>query len=200
MESLASPRERQRTEVRRAVLDAAARLLAEEGAEALSMRRLAERSGYTVPTLYHRFDHKLGLVEAVLDEAFAPLVTELERVPRGPDAVRHVARLVRTFVEFGLRRPVEYQLLMIPVSGGMPTPRSIERARGLLDEALQELAFQGRLRSTDPEHAAQVIWVMTHGLISLPSQRPEIDWRDDLCERAVESVLHGLVRPRGAAE
>ena len=200
MESVATRRERQRTEVRRAVLDAAARLLAEEGAGALSMRRLAEHSGYTVPTLYHRFDHKLGLVEAILDDAFAPLVVELERVPRGSDAVRHVARLVRTFVEFGLRRPVEYQLLMIPVSGGLPTPRSIERARELLDEALQMLASQGRLRSADPEHAAQVIWVMTHGLISLPSQRPEIDWTDDLCQQAVESILHGMIRPRGAAE
>jgi len=200
MESVVARREQQRTAVRRAVLDAAARLLAEEGAEALSMRRLAEQSGYTVPTLYHRFGHKLGLIEAVLDEAFAPLVRDLERVPRGRDPVRHVARLVRVFVEFGLRKPVEYQLLMVPVSGGMPTPASVERAREFLDEALQELAREGRLRGTKPEHAAQVIWVVTHGLISLPTQRPEIDWSDDLCRQAVEGVLHGLVASRGGGE
>ena len=81
----ASRATRAREGARPAILAAAGALLAEEGAESLSMRRLAERSGYTVPTISTHFGDKLGLVEAVLAEVFAELVRELEGLPRGDD-------------------------------------------------------------------------------------------------------------------
>ena len=60
-------RARQREDARRAILDATEALLLEAGSDGFSMRRLAERCGYTTPTIYHYFDSKeaygLDLIE-----------------------------------------------------------------------------------------------------------------------------------------
>jgi len=64
-------RERQRGEARRTILDAAGEIVMEEGAEAFSMRRLAARCGYTLPTIYHHFGDKQGLIAALLELRFA---------------------------------------------------------------------------------------------------------------------------------
>jgi len=188
-------REQQRNEVRASILAAAQALIADQGADALSMRRLAERCGYTVPTLYHHFGGKLGLVEAVLDEVFRELVSGLRAIAGGHDPVARLRAMLRCFVDFGLRVPVHYRLLMTPVSDAIPMPPSLEEARALLDRALEALAREGRLREPDPAKAAQVIYVATHGLISLPSQRTDIAWAEDLVEVALEAILSGLVAP-----
>jgi len=193
-------RPRRRGRVRAAILASAPELLAEQGVGALSMRRLADRCGYTVPTLYHHFGDKLGLVEAVLDEVFGGLVEALRDLPDppGPEPGARLRALVRCFVAFGLRVPVHYQLLMTPVADAIPMPSSVEQARALLDDALAGAAHEGWLRDVDPARAAQVIYVTTHGLVSLPSQRPDIDWADDLVEATIDGLLHGLVAPAGA--
>ncbi|WP_199806285.1 TetR/AcrR family transcriptional regulator [Streptomyces sp. MUSC 125] len=52
---------------RAAVLDAAARLFAEHGVEAVSMDQVAEAAGVGKGTLYRRFGDKSGLAGALLD-------------------------------------------------------------------------------------------------------------------------------------
>src|SRR3972149_293778 len=74
-------RPRQREQARRAILDATEALLLEAGSDGFSMRRLAERCGYTTPTIYHYFEDKPALIDALLEGRFAGL---LRRVRRGP--------------------------------------------------------------------------------------------------------------------
>ena len=193
MQASESRRERQRSEVRRAIVDAAGSLIDEDGADGLSMRRLAARCGYTVPTVYHHFGDKDGVIDAVVDEAFVPLVAELEAVVPGADPVDYVRALVATFVAYARAVPGHYALLMVPRAEGRPHPPAVERAREILLAALTRLGEAGCLRGVDPEAAAQVVWVVTHGLIALPAQRPDLEWEEDLCDLALESVLHGLV-------
>jgi AcrR family transcriptional regulator len=50
------------------ILDAALRLMSEQGASAASMRQLAAAAGLNVATLYHYFPSKADLVRAVLEE------------------------------------------------------------------------------------------------------------------------------------
>ena len=70
----AQRREQQRSDARRAILAAAESILVEDGYEQFSMRRLAERCGYTAPTIYHYFGDKLGLLDAVLETRFRELL------------------------------------------------------------------------------------------------------------------------------
>src|SRR5574338_102872 len=75
-----------RPSAREAVLAAAEALLLEGGVEAVSIRRVTARCGYTAPTIYHHFGDKTGLVDAVLERRFARMLEVMHGIPRGDDA------------------------------------------------------------------------------------------------------------------
>jgi AcrR family transcriptional regulator len=192
-------RRRRRAEARRPELVAPQSLAVEGGAEAFSMRRLADRCGYTAPTIYHHFGDKPGLIRELMEERFGRLLERLRRVPRAADPAEYLRDLARAFVRFGLGHPTHYQLLTTPYPGAADPPESAEQARAFLEEPLARLARQGRLRITDVEAVVQSLWALTHGVISLQIHRPDYPWSGELLEVALEVFLHGLLRPRAPA-
>ncbi len=192
----AQRRLRQRQEARRAILDATQSLLVEGGFDRFSMRRLADRCGYTAPTLYYYFGDKRGLLDALLEERFATLLRRLRRVPASDDPVERLRQLVLAFVRFGLKNPEHYRLLMTPrAEGTAPPPPSAEKCMALFRDPMQALQEAGRLRVDDLEAARQIVWVTLHGLISLRNGRPNHDWASNLDVLAVEGTLRGLIQP-----
>jgi len=187
---------RQREEARRAILDASEALLLEGGHERLSMRRLAEACGYTAPTIYHYFEDKQGVIDALLEERFARLLRTLRRVPSSEDPLDRLRQLTLAFVRFGLRNPTHYQLLMTPHAPGDGEVRSpsAEKCLALLEEVMSSLEQDRRLRVEDRRVALQTVWAAVHGLISLRSGRPDQQWSRNLPEVAIDVVLRGLVR------
>lgn len=181
-----------RRDARRAILDAAHALLRESGADGFTIRRLAARCGYAAPSIYHHFGDKTGLLDAVLEEVFQGLLSDLERGPAHEDPVARVRAQFATIVRFGLDNPVHYRLMtQVRPADAEPIP-SAEVARAALERPLEELAAQGRLRA-DLEAVKQSLWVLLHGLIALPSSRPEHPWLPRLCETALDALLEGFV-------
>jgi len=66
---------------RRRVLEAARRLFAERGVEAVTMEEVARAAGVAKGTIFHRFGDRAGLALALLDEHERALQ---ERIVRGP--------------------------------------------------------------------------------------------------------------------
>lgn len=187
-----------RGQARRAILDATESLLVEAGYERFSIRRLVERCGYTAPTIYHHFGDKPGLFDALLEERFQKLFRQLRRVPRGDDPVDYLRALAQAFVRFGLRHPNHYRLLALPREPDWAPPRSIEESRETLERALHELWEAGRLRAGDVESAGQALWALSHGLISLRTNRPDQPWSKTGIEDSIDALLRGLVAPEPA--
>lgn len=189
-----------RDDPRRVILDAARALLVESGDEGLTIRRLAGRCGYAAPTIYHHFRDKTGLIDAVLEEVFRELVADLESVPVGGDALQAMRAQFRAIVDFGLRHPTYYRLISTARPGGAEPVPAGEEARLLLERPLESLAAAGRLRIADLETAKQALWVLLHGMISLRTARPDVDWSKELVDVALETMIRGLVRPPGSGE
>ena len=120
-------RQKYREDARRGILDAAEELLVEGGLDAFSMRRLAERCGYTAPTLYHYFRDKTSLIDVLLEERLQRLLVELREVELSGDAVSDVRVMCSAFARFGVRNPSHYQLLML--SRGFDRKNSISSQR-----------------------------------------------------------------------
>jgi AcrR family transcriptional regulator len=191
-------RDRQRGEARRTILDAAGEIVMEEGAEAFSMRRLAARCGYTLPTIYHHFGDKPGLLETLLDERFREMVAVIRRaVSPVDDPAESLRRMLRAFIDFGLSNPRHYQLMISTLQEGAEPPAA-EEARELFEAPVRALLDRGRLRAGDVEVGTQVIWAFAHGLISLLTSRADLEWAPDLLDVALDGMLHGVVIPDSA--
>jgi AcrR family transcriptional regulator len=188
-------RSQRRADARRAILDATEALLSEGGEESLSIRRVAERCGYTAPTIYHYFGDKQGLLDALLDECFRKVLRVIRRVPVAEDPLATLRGRARAFVRFALRHPAHYRILTGPRAPGAAPVPSAEEARDLLDQPWRELIQCRRLDPADQELAERSSFALLHGLITLRANRPEADWSDRQVEASVDALLRGWLRP-----
>lgn len=196
----ASPSERrrsqQREDARRAIVDATEALLLEAGFERFSMRRLAERCGYTAPTIYHHFGDKQGLLDTVVEERFQLVLDRIERVRRRPDPADTIRAVLDQLIRFGIENPTHYRLLSMPRASESEPPESAQKAQEALEAHLTELAGQGRLAVEDPGQAARFLWIVLHGFVSLRITRPEAEWVEGMPELCIESAMRGLLRTK----
>lgn len=180
---------------RRAILEVAEALLLRGGKEGLSVRRVAEHSGYSIPTVEDHFGDRSGLLVAVLENHFREMLLMMSTVPRGLDAAHYLRGMARAFIRFALAHPDHYRLITSePLrSAGIP---SAEAARELIKDALAELLREGRLTTPEVETAFQILWVVVTGLIALHLVHPYDYALDDaLLERTFDALEVGLLRP-----
>jgi AcrR family transcriptional regulator len=187
-------RERQRQEARRTILDATEALLLEAGGDAFSIRGLAQRCGYSAPTIYHYFGDKDGLIDALLDDRFGRLLEALQGVGASTDPAENLRQLALAFIRFGHANPTFYRLVSsVSRKGRARTPPAVEAARQLIEKPIRQLDAAGRLE-LPLEIAEQVLWALTHGLTSLRSLKPEYDWAPELESTALDVLLRGVLR------
>ncbi|MCH7345547.1 TetR/AcrR family transcriptional regulator [Pelomonas sp. CA6] len=109
-------------ELRLQLLERARAICAEEGWEALSMRRLAQDAGLSPMTLYSYFPSKKALLEALWVEVFEALLDRLLRASDGLRSPRAVFEAhVRAYIGFWEERPDQYRMIYLAgsVDGGL---------------------------------------------------------------------------------
>ncbi|RFU41979.1 TetR/AcrR family transcriptional regulator [Actinomadura logoneensis] len=147
----------------RQIVDAARELLETEGADALTMRRIADRLGIRAPSLYKHFPDKQA-VEAELiaqglaemaDVQEAALAREAER-PLAPEGERPLVALGAAYRAYALAHPHLYRLM---TEGPLP--------RHLLPDGLEQRAALPLVRTVPDEHRARAVWAFAHGMVTL---------------------------------
>jgi AcrR family transcriptional regulator len=139
----------------REIVAAALELLEDEGAEALSMRRLADRLGIRAPSIYKHVSGKEALEAALVSDGFAAIAEAFEEALRsGADPLGALARAYR---RFALERPHLYRLM---------TERPLPRA--LLRPGVEERAALPVVQAAggDPDRA-RAAWAFAHGMVIL---------------------------------
>src|SRR5919112_1174148 len=97
-------REQQKEDLRRTILDAAAGLFVEHGYEALSMRQIAERIGYSATTIYRYYEDKDDLLFAIVQDGFLRFGQQLAKAAQSSDDPRErLPALGHAYIEFGLK-------------------------------------------------------------------------------------------------
>jgi AcrR family transcriptional regulator len=158
------------------VVVAARRLLEEEGAGALTMRRLAEQLGIKAPSLYKHLPDKAALEAAIiatgLEEAAARFEQAVDSATRsgpttggaatggaaGGDAADAgpVSALATAYREFALAHPHLYRLMH---DGPLP--------RRQLPAGVEERAAAPLLRVAGSRARARALWAFAHGMVML---------------------------------
>ena len=158
------------------LLDETARILREEGEDALSLRRLAANIGVSRTAPYHHFRDKQSLLCAVAEEGFSRfnlnMKTALEKA-RGKGGQQAMRAYVKAYVNFAMMNSEYYDLMY----GGKVwrsdslTKSLVTSARGTLRgnvERLQALQSRGLVaQDLDILRFAQVSWGTHHGISRL---------------------------------
>ncbi|MFI0470287.1 TetR/AcrR family transcriptional regulator [Saccharopolyspora sp. 5N102] len=166
--SVQERKERERA-VRERLIVATARELAEQqGWDAVTTRRLAERIEYSQPVLYSHFRGKREIIGAVALEGAAEMATALRAAASAADGPRaRVTALARAYLDFAERNPAVYDA-MFQLDGGLAfahedTPEPLKDAFAALLETLGEVTGEG----VHPALFTEVFWAALHGLATL---------------------------------
>jgi AcrR family transcriptional regulator len=202
-------RERERTEVRQAILDAARQLFLREGYDAVSMRRIADAIEYTPTAIYVYFKDKESLIRELCRVDFGNLAGAVAKLATITDPIERIRQLGVAYISFAVQKPNHYRLMfMTTFSGVGPTAEDIERkndpdqdAYAFLLQAVREGLAGGRFRPelNSAELIAQVLWATVHGVASLhivKAKDPWLEWAplEERTNLAVDAILRGLVR------
>ncbi|GLU48727.1 TetR/AcrR family transcriptional regulator [Nocardiopsis ansamitocini] len=193
---------------RSSLIDIAARLLAEEGPQALSTRRIAGRAGSSTMAVYTHFDGMSGLVRAMVREGFVRLQEHLTCVKPTDDPVADIAMLGRAYRRNALANPHLYAVMFggCSIAGFSLTDDDRQHGRYTLHNVVEcttRCMGMGRFRPADAELVAHRMWGTLHGLVTLELGGYLVEPYP--ADRCFEDQLVGLVvgagdNPQSAAQ
>jgi AcrR family transcriptional regulator len=150
-------------DTRRALIAAAADVIARRGVEAASTREIYTLAGVKAPTLYHHFGDKQGLLDAVVTDAFDRYLAQKRALRASGDAATTIRRGWDAHVQFARKNPALYRLMWPAGQAELP-PAAAQSARDLQD-GFARLARAGRLRpDMTARQAARVLAAALSGV------------------------------------
>ena len=194
--------------MRAAILDAARELFVERGVEAVTMREIAKRMGFSPTAIYLYFTDKEALIRELCDTDFLALAGDLQSIGRITDPVERLRQLGLGYIRFAMSHPNHYRLMFmtpqllktLDTSGievGNPEQDAYARLRCTVEEAHAAGIFRSEL--DDPVLIAQTLWAGLHGVCALEIAKKNdgwIDWRDFDARSALmqQALMRGLLR------
>jgi AcrR family transcriptional regulator len=153
--------------VRTALIEEAARLTAEEGREALTLRRLTSAVGVSTMAVYTHFGSMMDLRREVRREGFTRLAAHLDVVEDSGDAVADLVVLGWAYYVNGTTNPHLYRAMFMdgPVD-------EVDGTTGLdtfdrLVRGVERCIEAGRFDPADLVDLATQLWVTVHGVVTL---------------------------------
>jgi AcrR family transcriptional regulator len=187
---------------RQALLDAAERLIADGGPEALSVRAVADAVGTTTRAVYSVFGSKDGLLAALAQRVFELLGASLSRQPATDDPAQDlVAAAVDVFRAMALNNPAAYRITFLRIVPqldlGAGTLAAAEDSMRLLQQRFERLRGAGGLNGRTVPEATRQFHALCEGLATIElrnpallGHEPEQAWRD-----SIATLLQGIAAP-----
>ncbi|MGW7462845.1 TetR/AcrR family transcriptional regulator [Streptomyces sp. NPDC054797] len=166
--SVKERKERDRAARERLIVATARELAEQQGWDAVTTRRLAERIEYSQPVLYSHFRGKREIIGAVALEGAVELAAAVRAAASTANSPRErVVALARAYLGFAEHNPAVYDALF-QLDGGLAyaqedTPEPLKDAFAALLESLAEVAGDG----VQPGLFTEVFWAALHGLATL---------------------------------
>jgi AcrR family transcriptional regulator len=178
----------------------ALKLLEKDGAESVSMRRVAAESGVTAMAIYHYFPSREALLGDITQTVFADFAKQLASKSAGGSLEQRFRKNLDAFLDFALSRPRVYDYIISqPRAGARRYPKDFQEGKSPTFNVLAELCAEGvrtgQFRKGEVWEIALTLAAETQGLITLYRggrfAMSENEFRK-LCHRSSEKVLHGL--------
>ena len=185
--------------LRAALLNEAAAMIANDGVASVTMRTISARLGVSRSALYRHFPDRAALMVAVAAAGFQRLTNCLESIdavaPRS--STERFRRMGEEYVRFALENPAHYGLMFgKDALTHQAVPELREAADALLALSVSVIRAPqrtGGIKRGDPKAQAYVAWIAVHGLASLVIEG-HIDKGDvdKLIRQTTQTLLDGL--------
>lgn len=175
-------RERHRETLRSDLIEAARRLVQEEGYDGLTIRKLAKQVGYAPMSVYSYFADKQDILLALAQDRFEILARRIED-NASDDPIEALRAVMTEYAAFGLGNPNEYRIVFMTEKTRPPEGVTFEEldannpAMLALLSRVEACIAAGKLKG-DPFAIATMLWSIGHGAISLLITFPFHDFGD----------------------
>jgi AcrR family transcriptional regulator len=202
-ESSRRRRQEQRADLSRRIHRAASDLLLEGGYEALSLRKVAARIGYTATTIYRHYRDKDELVASVVREGFESFEHALlEAEASASDPFEQLRAVGMAYVRFGIANPIPYRTLFLHrpelwERRAGDAPSGHDAALEVLTRVMERCIVTGDTRDRDVAVLALAAWATFHGVVSMTLALPVLAAvaAEEVAETAVRLHVEGLRAP-----
>ncbi|MBK5289777.1 MAG: TetR/AcrR family transcriptional regulator [Acidimicrobiia bacterium] len=186
---------------RELVVDAARELVARDGLEGLSLRRVGAKLGVSAPALYAYVDNKSDLLRGIAEVEFESLLEQCTAV-ESLSPIERIRAQVTAYVEHALAHPSLFQVMFLFRPGVVPQPAVDElpaatKVFTLGSVAIEEAMRTGALRPQDPFAVALALWAAAHGTatVLLADLNLGADLDRLVLDTVIDNLLRGLAAP-----
>lgn len=179
---------------------AALKLLERGGPDAVSMRAVARATGVTPMAIYHHFENRTALLDAVVAEEFAQLEAEWVKAQLTGSLEDKLDQALLGYVAYALERPRVFDYVFAEKRAGARRYPADFRARrsptlNRIVDVVEAGIQAGDLAAGDPWEIALILWAHVHGFVMLYRAGrfalSETQFRT-LVRRSIHALLHGL--------
>jgi AcrR family transcriptional regulator len=165
-------RARESEEMRQLILDAAGGIIAEEGIESLSVRKLASRIDYSPAIIYHYFHDKGDIINVLMQRGYAGIVEAISSA-QSSDPMQRLEEMTDKYISAALAMPDVYKTVLLNgspdvlehTSALFQGARESRQAINMLCRCLEDICAPVTHYDVLIELTAQVIFTSTFGLI-----------------------------------
>lgn len=189
------PRPYHHGDLRRALVEAACRLLEKEGAQSLSLRAVAREAGVSPAAPYHHFKDKSELLDAVAHEGWEKLDLAFQAARDAqispPDRVRELGV---AYVRFASQHPDLYRVMYDCSRDKADMPAHVHENEESAYRRVREVLISAGADPTDEislELATIACWCAAHGLAEMTSFKQFEPLKDAL--GGEEAFLRGVL-------
>ncbi len=200
--TISERKKREKQILRQKILSTAAQIIAKEGYQNLSMRKLADIIEYSPTTIYHYFKDKADLLLNIREDVFERLIVIFEeiRAKHQSKPLQALEGMLRAHITIGLENPYLYKVLFLSeLAMGEETsfckktmPKS-QQAFTLLYETIGECISTGAIAEADNYTTAKSLFASIHGMTDLMLLQIE-PWpnRKEIIDRLLSLLINGL--------
>lgn len=154
------------------ILQAAHRLFDSEGAEAVTMRRVADAVGITPMAIYRHFPNRDALLKRLSDDSFNSVAHEWKAHTRSPDLLKRLMALADPYLDYALTHPHLFDhAFSVRRDDARRYPEDFHAGLSptfnVVVDAIVEGMAKGVLKQDDPHDVAMALWAHQHGLVAL---------------------------------
>ncbi|WP_018614720.1 TetR/AcrR family transcriptional regulator [Segetibacter koreensis] len=177
------------------ILEAAYKIVKEEGWQALSMRKIADEIEYTAPIIYEYFSNKEAILAELNKKGYLYLAKEMEEAKNKHEhPAQQLEAMWMAYWNFAFKKKELYQLMFgvqMNCCSMQKTPEA-EAPGKLITDAIRKLMPGKELSEDEVCRRYYTFWSVVHGLVSINLVNRGTS--DEMNKQVLKDAIDGIIR------